>query len=305
MINTIEKRFERLKEAETVVKRSVYALERINNSYNFIEKCICSIDENIDVNNLYNNEPQDMFSFIAKEISDFANRNNLSDDEYENIRAYVDTFVCKNSRNRYIKSIDLYIDNNKDYIDNEIDKVFECMNQIIMPGYIVLEGGKLDIEEDIDSKEYNDNLMIDMVAKNTNHINGQGLELGKLSAMFRIDGRSKTNICKFMKKIMNLSIKPSEVYINEDTVNVFYECKNTCIIRSTEDYSNILSDFVNYINNVDELDLYLDDVKLYEYKESDYKIYDTDLVTFNHEMFNSKLTSVLGKIGSDFITVIL
>jgi hypothetical protein len=305
MINTIEKRIARLQEAEMVTQRSVYALEKINDSYNFIEKSICSLEEKIDVNNLYNSEPQNMFSFIVKEILAFANKNNLSEDEYENVRAYVDTFAGKDPSNRYIKSINLYIDNNKDYIDNEIDKVFECMNQIIIPGYIVLEGGKLDIANEIDLKEYNENLMIDMVAKKANHINECGLELGKLSAMFRIDNRSKADICKFMKKIMNLNIKPSEVYINEDTVNVFYECKKTCTIRNIEDYSNILSDFVNYINNVDELDLYLDDVNLYEYEESDYIIYDTDIVRFNHEMFNSKLTSVLGKIRSELITVIL
>lgn len=72
-----------------------------------------------------------------------------------------------------------------------------------------------------------------------------------------------------------------------------------------EEYSKILSDFVDYINNIEDMDLYLDDSILY----GDYKINcgvdDRDISDFNYQSFNSKVTLFAGHIGNEIIQAAL
>ncbi len=55
----------------------VYALENEGDSYNVIEECICTLEENIDVNDDFVIEVENVFSFVIDRIMDFIKEKNL------------------------------------------------------------------------------------------------------------------------------------------------------------------------------------------------------------------------------------
>ncbi len=55
----------------------VYALENEGDSYNVIEECIYTLEENIDVNDDFVIEVENVFSFVINRIMDFTKERNL------------------------------------------------------------------------------------------------------------------------------------------------------------------------------------------------------------------------------------
>lgn len=297
--------FDTIKKDKIEIKRMVYALENKGDSYNVIEECICTLEENIDVNDDFVIEVENVFSFVINRIMDFIKEKNLPENKIEHVRAYIDVFENPTSNTKIVKSIDIYEDYDKRYIDNELDKLFKSMDNMIKPEFVPVIDGKFDIRGSKDLKEYNKKLMLDIVKQKTYEVNNGGIRINKLSAILKLGDKSIDGIRKMMKDVANLKIKPKAVYISEDTVVVMYICNKSCIVLNIEEYVNILSDFVDYINNIEEKDLYLDDSILY----GDYKINcgvdDRDIIDFNYENFNSKVTLFAGHIGNEIIQAAL
>lgn len=297
--------FDTIKKDKIEIKRMVYALENEGDSYNVIEECICTLEENIDVNDDFVIEVENVFSFVINRIIDFIKERNLIKNKIEHVRAYIDVFENPTSNTKIVKSIDIYEDYDKRYIDNELDKLFKSMDNMIKPEFVPVIDGKFDIRGSKDLKEYNKKLMLDIVNQKTYEVNNGGIRINKLSAILKLGDKSIDGISKMMKDVVNLKIKPKSVYISEDTVVVMYICNKSCIVLNIEEYSNILLDFVDYINNIEEMDLYLDDSILY----GDYKINcgvdDRDIIDFNYENFNSKVTLFVGHIGNEIIQAAL
>ncbi|MCJ0053767.1 hypothetical protein JY757_02040 [Clostridioides difficile] len=297
--------FDTIKRDKIEIKRMVYALENEGDSYNVIEECICTLEENIDVNDDSVIEVENVFSFVIDRIMDFIKEKNLPKNKIEHVRAYIDVFENPTSNTKIVKSIDIYEDYDKRYIDNELDKLFKSMDNMIKPEFVPVIDGKFDIRGSKDLKEYNKKLMLDIVKQKTYEVNNGGIRINKLSAILKLGDKSIDGISKMMKDVANLKIKPKSVYISEDTVVVMYICNKSCIVLNIEEYSKILSDFVDYINNIEDMDLYLDDSILY----GDYKINcgvdDRDIIDFNYQSFNSKVTLFAGHIGNEIIQAAL
>ncbi|HBF0728667.1 TPA: hypothetical protein KNO10_001806 [Clostridioides difficile] len=297
--------FDTIKRDKIEIKRMVYALENEGDSYNVIEECICTLEENIDVNDDFVIEVENVFSFVIDRIMDFIKEKNLPKNKIEHVRAYIDVFENPTSNTKIVKSIDIYEDYDKRYIDNKLDKLFKSMDNMIKPEFVPVIDGKFDIRGSKDLKEYNKKLMLDIVKQKTYEVNNGGIRINKLSAILKLGDKSIDGISKMMKDVANLKIKPKSVYISEDTVVVMYICNKSCIVLNIEEYSKILSDFVDYINNIEDMDLYLDDSILY----GDYKINcgvdDRDIIDFNYQSFNSKVTLFAGHIGNEIIQAAL
>ncbi|MBH6948088.1 hypothetical protein I6A93_10220 [Clostridioides difficile] len=297
--------FDTIKRDKIEIKRMVYALENEGDSYNVIEECICTLEENIDVNDDFVIEVENVFSFVIDRIMDFIKEKNLPKNKIEHVRAYIDVFENPTSNTKIVKSIDIYEDYDKRYIDNELDKLFKSMDNMIKPEFVPVIDGKFDIRGSKDLKEYNKKLMLDIVKQKTYEVNNGGIRINKLSAILKLGDKSIDGISKMMKDVANLKIKPKSVYISEDTVAVMYICNKSCIVLNIEEYSKILSDFVDYINNIEDMDLYLYDSILY----GDYKINcgvdDRDIIDFNYQSFNSKVTLFAGHIGNEIIQAAL
>ncbi|HGT0128417.1 hypothetical protein RYE12_03485 [Clostridioides difficile] len=297
--------FDTIKRDKIEIKRMVYALENEGDSYNVIEECICTLEENIDVNDDFVIEVENVFSFVIDRIMDFIKEKNLPKNKIEHVRAYIDVFENPTSNTKIVKSIDIYEDYDKRYIDNKLDKLFKSMDNMIKPEFVPVIDGKFDIRGSKDLKEYNKKLMLDIVKQKTYEVNNGGIRINKLSAILKLGDKSIDGISKMMKDVANLKIKPKSVYISEDTVVVMYICNKSCIVLNIEEYSKILSDFVDYINNIEDRDLYLYDSILY----GDYKINcgvdDRDIIDFNYQSFNSKVTLFAGHIGNEIIQAAL
>lgn len=302
---TTEKGFEMLTEDKMEITRMVYALEKRGTSYNIIKECICILEKNIDINDTFITEVEDLSSFVINKIMDFATEHNLPKDKLEHIRVYIDILENPNSMRKIIKSIDIYEDYDKQYMNKELDKLFESMDNIVKPEYVPVIDYKFNIDESKGLKNHNKELMLDIIKQKNDEINNGGIKINKLSALLKLEDKSRDGIRKMINDVMNLNIKPKAVYISEDIVNVMYICNESCIVQNVEEYTSILSDFVSYINNIEKIDLYLDDSILYGDYEVDYYPNDIDVVNFNSENFDSKITLFAGKVESDFIQVIL
>lgn len=296
--------FDTIKRDKIEIKRMVYVLENEGDSYNVIEECICTLEENIDVNDDFVIEVENVFSFVIDRIMDFIKEKNLPKNKIEHVRAYIDVFENPTSNTKIVKSIDIYEDYDKRYIDNKLDKLFKSMDNMIKPEFVPVIDGKFDIRGSKDLKEYNKKLMLDIVKQKTYEVNNGGIRINKLSAILKLGDKSIDGISKMMKDVANLKINQNQ-YISEDTVVVMYICNKSCIVLNIEEYSKILSDFVDYINNIEDMDLYLDDSILY----GDYKINcgvdDRDIIDFNYQSFNSKVTLFAGHIGNEIIQAAL
>lgn len=294
-----------IKEDKIEIKRMVYALENKGDSYNVIEECICTLEENIDVNNDFVIEVESVFSFVIDRIMDFIKEKNLPEDKVEHVRAYIDVFENPTSNTKIVKSIDIYEDYDKRYMDNELDKLFENMDNVIKPESVPVIDDKFDICESKDLKEHNKKLMLDIVKQKTDEVNNGGIGINKLSAVLKLEDKSIEGIRKVMKAVANLKIKPKAVYIGEDRVVVMYICNKSCIVLNIDEYAGILSDFVDYINNIEEMDLYLDDSILYGDYKINCRVDDRDIIDFNYENFASKVTLFAGHIGNEIIQAAL
>lgn len=270
---TTEKGFEMSIEDKMEITRMVYALEKRGTSYNIIKECICILEKNIDINDTFITEVEDLSSFVINKIMDFATKHNLPKDKLEHIRVYIDILENPNSMRQIIKSIDIYEDYDKQYMNKELDKLFESMDNMVKPEYVPVIDYKFNIDESKGLKNYNKELMLDIIKQKTDEINNGGIKINKLSALLKLEDKSRDGIRKMINDVMNLNIKPRAVYINEDIVDVMYTCNESCIVHG--DY---------------EVDYYPDDI---------------EVVNFNSENFDSKITSFAGKVESDFIQVIL
>ncbi|AXU84315.1 Uncharacterised protein [Clostridioides difficile] len=204
--------FDTIKRDKIEIKRMVYALENEGDSYNVIEECICTLEENIDVNDDFVIEVENVFSFVIDRIMDFIKEKNLPKNKIEHVRAYIDVFENPTSNTKIVKSIDIYEDYDKRYIDNKLDKLFKSMDNMIKPEFVPVIDGKFDIRGSKDLKEYNKKLMLDIVKQKTYEVNNGGIRINKLSAILKLGDKSIDGISKMMKDVANLKIKPKSVY---------------------------------------------------------------------------------------------
>lgn len=287
------------------IKRMVYAFEYIDDSYRVIKENIYTLDENIGTSNTYIEEVENLFNFVAINISNFIRDNNLPTNKLGHINVYMDVVENPKSNTTIVKSIDIYEDDDERYMDKEIDRLFENMDNMIKPDYASIIKSNFDIDDIKDRKEYNKNLMSDIIKQKGDELNNGEVEISKLSAILKLEDKNRDSIRKVMKAIANLKIKPKVVNINEEIAILTYACKKSCIVRNIEEYSSILLDFVDYINNIEEIDLYLDDSTLYGDYKVDSDVDDIDRVKFTSENFSSRLTLFKGHIGTDMIKLAL
>lgn len=297
--------FDTIKKDKIEIKRMVYALEHRGDSYNVIKECICTLEEDAGINDNCIVEVKDVFSFVISKIMEFAKERNLPEDKIEHVRAYVDILEGLNSNMKSIKHIEVYEDYDKYYMDKEIDRALENMDKMVKPEYISIIDDKFDIDKSNDPKEHNKKLMLDIIKQKTDEINNGGIRINKLSAILKLEDKSIDSLRKMMKAVANLRIKPKAVYISEDTFVVMYICNKSCNVFNIEEYKNILSEFVNYINNVEEMDLYLDRSILNGDYRVNNEVDDRDKTDFNKSNFDSKLTLFGGIIGNEIIQAIL
>lgn len=287
------------------IKRMVYTFEYIDDSYRVIKENIYTLDENIGTSNTYIEEVENLFNFVAVNISNFIRDNNLPTNKLGHINVYMDLVENPKSNTTIVKSIDIYEDDDERYMDKEIDRLFENMDNMIKQDYASIIKSNFDIDDIKDRKEYNKNLMSDIIKQKGDELNNGGVEISKLSAILKLEDKNRDSIRKVMKAVANLKIKPKVVNINEEIAILTYACKKSYIVRNIEAYSSILLDFVDYINNIEEIDLYLDDSTLYGDYKVDSDVDDIDRVKFTSENFSSRLTLFKGHIGTDIIKLAL
>lgn len=193
------------------IKRMVYAFEYIDDSYRVIKENIYTLDENIGTSNTYIEEVENLFNFVAVNISNFIRDNNLPTNKLGHINVYMDVVENPKSNTTIVKSIDIYEDDDERYMDKEIDRLFENMDNMIKQDYASIIKSNFDIDDIKDRKEYNKNLMSDIIKQKGDELNNGGVEISKLSAILKLDDKNRDSIRKVMKAVANLKIKPKVV----------------------------------------------------------------------------------------------
>ena len=300
-----EQRFDTIKKDKREIKRMVYAVENRGDSYNVIEECICTLEEYEAMNDNCIVEVENIFSFVISRIMEFIKERNLSKDKIEHVRAYIDIFENPVSNMNVIKYIEIYEDYDERYMDKEIDRVLKNMHKAVNPKYVPIINDKSNRHKSNNLKDYNKKMMLDIIKQKADEINNGGIRINKLSAILKLEDKSIAGLRRMMKAVANLKIKPKAVYISEDTFVVMYISNKSCNVFNIEEYKSILTGFVDYINNVEEMDLYLDESILNGDYRVDDEVDNSDKIDFNKLNFDSKLTLFAGTIGNEIIQAVL